>query len=334
MGSMPAPTFYTIANARYFPGLVALLNSLRLSGNAGELVVLDLNLSEDQRARLGPHGRLVRPAATRDVHPIVLKPFPRLLKPRGVVCLIDSDMIVVGSLTSILRRAAGGKVCVFADHKSHHGRWFAEWSDMLDLRAPLRRQTYVNSGFLCFSADKHPELLQRWWELCERIPPEQVFSRAEQPFWAGDQDALNAFLASELEPGAVDVLPDTGEAYPDDLLQVEILDVRTLDCRLRGERPLILHYALGPKAWDQKAWLRLRNDAYIRLLPRLLFDDDVPVRLQRQEVPFWLRPGRAARGFVRAIDAIHGVVRGAVHALPESARKRLIALRDSLFRWL
>ena len=51
-------TYYTIANAPFFPGLVALLNSLRLSGNAGELVVLDRGLEEEQRELLEPHAPL------------------------------------------------------------------------------------------------------------------------------------------------------------------------------------------------------------------------------------------------------------------------------------
>jgi len=48
------PTYYTIANAPFFPGVVALLNSLRLTRNTGELVVLDRGLDDDQRERLVP----------------------------------------------------------------------------------------------------------------------------------------------------------------------------------------------------------------------------------------------------------------------------------------
>ena len=37
------------------------------------------------------------------------------------------------------------------------------------------------------------------------------------------------------------------------------------------------------------------DDAYVRLMRRLLFADDVPLRLPPAAVPFWLRPGGATR---------------------------------------
>src|SRR3954447_2697181 len=73
-GAVPTvPTFYTIANAPFFPGLVGLLNSLRLSGNEGELVVLDRGLTAEQRARLEPHVRLVQLTEESTPHPTLLK---------------------------------------------------------------------------------------------------------------------------------------------------------------------------------------------------------------------------------------------------------------------
>jgi hypothetical protein len=331
---MAAATFYTISDARFFPGTAALLNSLRLTGNEGDVVVLDRGLHPDQRTRLEAHARLVRIPDEREVHPTIFKAYPRLFEPTGTICLVDADMAVVDSLAPIVERADAGSICVFADHRSHRDRWFAEWSELLELRAPLRRRTYVNAGFVCFSTDRWPELLERWWTVCERIPPSHVFSRFEAPFWAGDQDALNALLLSEVPDGAVELLPDDAEAYPDDLLEAEIVDERTLEVRFRDRRTTILHYALGPKAWERTAWLRVRDDAYVRLLPRLLFGDDVPLRLRRDEVPFWLRPSRLGSAFVTAVDLGHGAVRGAVHALPSPLKTRLMSLRDAAFRRL
>src|SRR6187551_3977245 len=60
IGSMGTEaTFYTIADAGFFPGLVALLNSLRLTGNAGELVALDRGLTPAQRELLAGHVSVV-----------------------------------------------------------------------------------------------------------------------------------------------------------------------------------------------------------------------------------------------------------------------------------
>ena len=71
---MSVATFYTISSAGYFPGTVALLNSLRLTGNAGELVVLDRGLLPDQRARLEPQARVVDLPVGAEGHPTLTKP--------------------------------------------------------------------------------------------------------------------------------------------------------------------------------------------------------------------------------------------------------------------
>ena len=327
-------TFYTIADAGFFPGLVALLNSLRLTGNVGELVVLDRGLMPAQRALVEDHVTLVELPEALAGRPMLLKAYPHALGASGTIVLIDSDMIVTRSLEDVVARAQKGGICVFPDPPPHRGRWFAEWHDELELRAPLRQRTYLNAGFLALSTEHWPELLGRWWELCDRVPREQHFGRFEQPFWAGDQDVLNAILASEVPEDAVVELDAHEEAYPDDLLEAVIVDERTLRCEVRGRPTAILHYALGPKAWERKAWLRLRDDAYVRLLPRLLFGDDVAVRLDPRSVPLWLRPGRSARVLVRGADLAHGGVRRAVHALPRPIRERALALRNSVFRRL
>jgi hypothetical protein len=323
-------TYYTIANAPFFPGLVALLNSLRLSGNAGELVVLDRGLTPEQRALVGPHVRLVELGPEEVVHPTVLKPFPHALHPRGVIMLVDSDMLVVRSLDRIAERAAAGRVCLFPDPIPD--RWHADWAELLELRAPVRRGRYLNTGFVALDVDRWPSLLERWWQLCARIPPGQVFGDYSLPFWASDQDVLNALLRSELPEDAVDVLPEAGEAFPEQLLRVRVTDERTLSCELDGGPATILHYSLGPKAWQRHGWLRLRDDAYVQLLPRVLFADDVTVRLDPRELPFIVRPGTMPATVRRSLDAVHGSIRAAAHAMPGGVRERLIDLRNRAFR--
>jgi hypothetical protein len=332
-GAVPTePTYYTIADAPFFPGLVALLNSLRLSGNQGELVVLDRGLERSQRERLEPHARVVELPPDAAANPILLKPFPQAFDPSGVVVIVDSDMLVVRALDRLVERAAAGSICVFPDPIPD--RWFGEWTDEFELRSPPRRQTYVNSGFVAFSVERWPDLLARWRELCGRIPPADLRSDQRSPFWAGDQDALNALFASELPAEALEVLPVEGEAYPEQLLRVRVLDERSLECELDGQPVTILHHSLGPKVWQRLGWLRLRNDAYVRLLPRLLFGNDVPLRLDAGDVPFRLRPGAAPRAVRRSLDAAHGGARAGVYATPRPLRRGLVRLRNRLFRRL
>jgi hypothetical protein len=320
-------TFYTVSDAPFFAGTVALVNSLRITRNGGDVVILDHGLAADQRKRLERHATVVTIDGRHAAGAYVYKAFPHLLGARGLAVLIDSDMIVTRALDELLRAAADGRICVFADAIPHRERWFAEWHDVLELRAPLRRQMYFNSGFVALSIGHWPDFLARWWDLCARIPPEEVFADVAQPFWAADQDALSALLASEIPFDAVEVLPEYAQAYPDEQLRAKV-DVRTLRCTLDGRPVAILHHSLGPKVWAPRGWIRLRLDAYVRLLPRLLFADDVPIRLRFDEVPFWLRPNVQGRVAARTLDAAHGSLRRAVHASPDLIRRRLLALRN------
>ena len=329
-GAVPTDsTYYTIANAPFFPGLVALLNSLRLSGNRGELVVLDRGLEEEQRELLAPHATVVQLPDEHVGHPALLKPYAQALDPKGVVILLDSDMMVVRSLDWIVEQAAAGRICLFPDPIPD--RWFAEWADTLELSAPLRRGTYLNAGFVAFDVERWPSLLSRWWELCAKIPADQLYTDQAVPFWAADQDALNALLFSELPEEAVEELPVHGEAFPEQLLRVRVQDPWTLASELDGEPTTILHYSLGPKAWQRFGWLRLRNDAYVRLLPRVLFADDVTIRLDPRGLPFRLRSGFAPNAVRNSLDVVHRSARATAHATPAPVRARLIAFRNRFF---
>jgi hypothetical protein len=325
-------TFYTVSDAGYFPATVALLNSLRLTGNSGGLVILDRGLSRAQRARLEGHATVVDldlGAAAAHVY----KAFPYQLGATGIVIVIDGDIIVTRSLDDIVRRVEAGRICVFPDQPWGRTRWFAEWHEALGLRAPLRRQEYVNSGFVAVSTSHWPELLRRWWEVCAKIPREQVLAGAELPFWAADQDAFNALLASEVPQEAIEILPDYAEAYPDDQLRVEV-EPGSLRCWLDGQPVALLHHVHWPKVWAPRGWIRLRLDAYVQLFPRVLFGQDVPLRLSQDEVVFWLRSTPTARLCARILDGAHGSIRAAVHATPRSLRRRLVGSRNRLLGWL
>jgi hypothetical protein len=286
-------TYFTVSNGRFFSGTVALLNSLRITGNDGDLVVLDQGLTPDQRRRLEPHARVeeIRGHAWL-LKPWLLKPYPFLMNPEGVVVLVDSDMIVTNSLDEVIAQAAAGRICLFPDHYLDRDRWFPEWQELFELQRPLRRGTYLNSGFVALSIRHWPNLLERWWKACGRIPEDRIFSTEDSPFRDPDQDALNALLMSEVEEGAVYELPEWGQAYHG---RVHVDDMRTLRCTDRGREILILHHSRRPKVLHTDGRSRIDPlDAYLRLLPRVLLGDDVTLRLERRELPLWVRGGLAA----------------------------------------
>ena len=321
----PDTTFFTVADERFFPGAVCLLNSLRLSGNDAELVILDAGLTSSQRRRLEAHARLVTPTSDALAQHLLLKSFPHALDPRGTVVVIDSDMIVTRPLDPVLEQVERGMVCMFADIEDQRQRFIPEWEEAFGLEAPLRRQNYMNAGFIALSTNHHPDLLRRYWELCHRIPPEGTLVGGggyDQPFWGGDQDAINALLMSEVDSEAVVELPQEEGPSPELLHDVKILDRQTLACELRGHRPYLLHYWGGPKPWARNAWLRVSRDAYVRLMKRVLFAQDAPVPMDPRELPLWLRPGPLGGATLAVLSAANRVARRLLKLVPAEPRRR------------
>src|SRR3712207_1182722 len=101
--------YCTVADRTFFPGVVALLNSLRLAGADGRFVVLDLGLTDDQRGLLKGHADVVQVSSELADIQLLYKPFPSQLQPKGVVVVIDSDMIVTRPLDDLVTAADGGR---------------------------------------------------------------------------------------------------------------------------------------------------------------------------------------------------------------------------------
>lgn len=313
-------TYYTISDAEFFLGTVMLLNSLRLTGNAGRLVVLDAGLDPDQRALLGGHADVVDVPKKIAGSPVSMKPYPYLVGASGTVVLVDSDIVVTGLLDGALELAREGRmVAAPAWTEAARKRWFAEWEATLKLRAPLRREEWFHNGFVVLDVSRWPQLLERWWELNELIPAEQAFLD-NQPFNAPDADSLNALLMSEVPRSALALLAEGDEAFGG---QVTIEDVEELRVTLNGRQTLLLHYPDSPKPWQRRGWVRAGATAYAKVMRRLLFEADVPLRLNPAAVPVWLRPSLRGRIALRACAAANSTIGWVSRHLPETERNRL-----------
>jgi hypothetical protein len=322
----PAVTYYTVSDHRFFLGTVALLNSLHLTNNVGEVVVLDVGLTGSERKLLSAHATVFAPPRAVDVHPVMIKTYGHrsLAQASATVVVIDSDVIVTSSLDHVFALARDGQICVYPE-QAIRGRWFAEWETTLGLRSPLRPNTYVNAGFVAFSKDHWPNLLKRWREVCELIPPSELWA-SRSPFQAPDQDALNALLMSEIRREAVTLLPESETTLGG---SVTVQDVERLTCSVNGELKTILHYLDSPKPWERSGWLRLASTDYVRLMRRLLFADDVPLQIDPRHVPAWLRPGRSGELTLRTLGAVN---RGGIwlaQRVPRPLQDRLRLLRRS-----
>ena len=291
--------FFTIADARHFPGLVALVNSLRLQGHTDPITVLDLGLHDAQREALRAECDLVVPPAHSHRHPWLLEPQACMLRDAETVVYIDADIIVTDSLDRVIDAARNGRICVYADVPPT--RWFADWEHIFGLGRPPRRQTYVNAGFLAFSSTAFPDLLPRWFDCCDRLVDQPTYldtGSLDSPMALSSQDALNAILMSEVAPDLIAFQRPEAEAQgPDQLARTRVVDAGRLLCRFDGLPTTLLHVWGAPKPWEPVAAHGLRRSAYLRCMRRLLTVDDVAVPLAPRSLPMWLRPGAA--------DALH-----------------------------
>ncbi len=311
-----AVTYYTVSDHRFFLGTVAMLNSLRITGNEGELVVLDMGLTDHERDVLRGHASLVMPPEeTQGVHVLSMKPYPLFFEPSETVVLIDSDMIVTDSLDSVLEWARAGKICVCpAWTEDARTRWFPDWEVMLELRSPLRREDWVHNGFVVLEMEHWPDLFQRWWEVCGRGPEH-------------DADALNALFMSEISRDALHILPQGDEVFGG---AAQVVDARTLACTLNGRATRLLHYPDNPKPWEPSGWLRLAAPHYVRLMRRLLFANDVTLRVEPRDAPVWLRPSSRGELALRCLGGANRTIVWTSRRIPEPVVERLRRMRRKI----
>lgn len=323
----------TVANAAYFPGLAALVNSLHLTGHTCTVTVLDLGLTEDQRSRLAPFCRFIPAAQELARHPMLAKAtVASHVTEQGVVIVVDADVIITGDLSPLVRAAGQGRIAAVRDVDQ---RRFTEWQELLDLADAPRHQAYVNSGLVAFSNVHWPELPKWWNDACSRVPHEATRSGgapASSPLWDSDQDALNAILMTRIPDSALMALePDEFPLSRDDRLATKVLDSGRLACSNRGACVIAIHDAgLHARPWLPWAARGVRRDSYTRLLPRLWFADDLAVKLREDEVAPWMATDPVARAHLAALDvrnASTAMVKSLGTALHDRLRARLNGFR-------
>ena len=333
----PDHVYYAIADASYFIGAVTLVNSLRLTGNEGPIVILDSGLLPAQRSFLARECTVVPIRLEPGQLTVFAKPVVSELESSRTVILIDTDVIVTASLTPIIERAAAGSICGF--HDAGEDRFFPEWESLFALEAPLRAATYVNGSFLALSAERWSTFLERWWQVCRDVQENRskrafLLRRADaevDPIGFNEQDTMNALLMSEVPREAVWVVDhDLGPNW-NDRDRVEVLDARSLRCSVDGREPYYLHYTGALKPWQSWGWSRSSFDAFVELLPRVLLANDVPLQLQPREVPSWLRDGFRGRATFRVLNTAGSGAYAALGVLPQGISSRIT---HSVRTWL
>jgi hypothetical protein len=282
-GATSPAAFYCVADSRYFLGAVGMLNSLRRVGHDEPIFVLDCGLTEGERKMLAPHATMV--PAPNDSPPWLLKATAPLNHPAEVIVLIDTDLIVTRPLTELIHEPAGPQVVAF---RNKSDRFFSAWGELPGL-GEARPRPYVSSSLVLLRGAVGSEVLLLMDGLRSRVDFQRTFWRdndPQYPFLLGDQDLLNAILATRLDPGQVVELEARLEAVPP-FAGLRVLDEEALECSYEdGVEPYVLHHFLT------KPWLEpTMGGVYTQLFLRLLLGPDVAIRVPQRDLPLHLQPG-------------------------------------------
>jgi hypothetical protein len=281
--------FYSVCDSRFFIGMVALLNSLRLIGHDEPIFLVDAGLTAEQQRLLSDHVTLI--PAPQNAPVILLKQLGPMKYPASVSVLLDADMIVTRPLTQLIAVARSGRIVGFVDEGTTEDRFFPEWGSLLGF-GPVRRQPYLNAGQLVIPDSLGHRLLELWVEGQAKVDAQRTWhgtGRLSSPLYFGDQDVLNALVATQFEPEEMMILEHRLAPFPP-FPGLRLIDERRILCRYAdGTQPFLLHHVLA------KPWLKTtRTTVYSLLLPRLLLAPDVALRLEPDQLPLRLREGRLA----------------------------------------
>jgi hypothetical protein len=312
---------YFLADRRYFLGAVALVNSLRLAGQREPIVMLDCGLTASQRRLLEQEVTPVETTAADHVAlPFLLRAKAPLHSPAETMVLLDADIVVTRSLELVFRLAETGKVVAFED--ALPGRHCPAWQEELGL-PELRRQPYVNAGFLALSGESGLTLLRQLDGFLPLTDVSRSFwgkGDADDPFFFLDQDVVNGLLAGSFDRSDVVVLPHRLAPHPP--FSSLVCDEASARCRYPdGEEPFLLHHVI------RKPWLDpTPANPYTTLLTRFLLESDVPIRLAPRDLPLHLR-SRAYWGMFRAHTTFRRRISSARELISVTSRMPLRAGR-------
>jgi hypothetical protein len=317
MSEQPPLAFYTVTGRDFFPGAVALLNSLRLHGHDEPLFVLDCGMEPDQRERLAEHATIL--AGEGDRPPSLQKLIAPLAHPAEVMVLLDADLIVTRPLTPLIDLARRTGLVGFENETP---RFFPQWERLLRLGG-LRRGPYLSSSALFVHRRIALEALRVAEGRQGSLERNQTWlgnGEREDPLFFADQDIINAAILSLLAAEQVVALDRRLEAQPP-FDGLRLLEPERLRCGYRdGTEPYLVHH------YFRKPWLsRMRSNVYSRLLTRLLCEPDVALRPDPDALPLRLRRGPSAAIARTAVDLGIGA--------PAAMRRRLRRRPERIAAW-
>ena len=297
--------FYTVADERYFLGVVGLINSLRLVGHDEPIHLLDCGLTPVQCQLLAAQANVV--ANESGAPPWLLKTVLPMAHPSPTMALLDADMVAARSLGPLLEGAISGSLVAF---RNGEDRFVDNWGELIGAARPARRGPYLSSAAIIAAGEPATEVLTRVHELRGLVEFDLTYWRrnvAGYAFTFADQDLFNAILATEQPPRRVEAL-DARLASTPPFDGLRLIDESTLRCAYEdGTEPFLVHHHVV------KPWLEpTHHGVYSRMLRRLLIGEDLAIRVPASELPLRFRSGLrsfAARERINLSEAFRYRVR-------------------------
>jgi hypothetical protein len=291
----PGAAFYTVADERFFLGVVGLVNSLRLVGHDEPVYVLDSGLADWQRELLEAESTLV--PGDRDLPGNLLKGIAPRRHPADVTVLVDADIVVTRHLGELVAHAAAGRTAAFATGME---RTVPEWGELLGL-GELERRPYLCSALVATGGPLGAEVVEIMDANAEAVEWERTYWRRAEPGYPllhADQDLMNAALAARAAPEQVVELAGPLLASPP-FTGLRVVDAASLRCSYAdGTEPYAVHH------WNAKPWLeRTHHGVYSQLLQRLLVGERLAVRVPPERIPRRFRRGPLAGAERAAVNA-------------------------------
>jgi len=253
--------FTAVCDARYFPGLKALLNSiLAYHGTATPIFVYHAGFGSGELRWLEAHPLRIHvfratdlPHYSGGMWEVKQQIFAHCLGQARCVFLLDADIVLTSSMDDVFAEAEAGKIVAGHDGGalSYDARYAVYGSDL-----PGKRHIHLNSGAICLDVERHWDLVGLWAFSSNlgEYSPHRGFPLHLPGH--GDQGLFNALAFKLGKMHDVHVLPhgpwhEIGAESPMRILQVEPDGRLEVWNERLGVRQRFLH-ATGKKWWTEE----------------------------------------------------------------------------------
>ena len=270
MGAGQLPRVFVVAcNGAYYPGLMALLNSIWAYHRSRiPVFVYHRDMTGAQLEALFAHRAGVRlfhvstlPFPCAGLWEAKQQIFAHCLGRARCVYLLDADVVLASEMEDVFQLAEAGKIVASADGGG--GSYDARYA-VYGPRLPGTRHPYINSGALCLDVVRHWDLAGLW-AFSARYGAYSPGGGAPLGLPGhGDQGLFNALVALQNKTECFHVLPEGPWCAATKRWMLEIrraqADGRLVVWNVTDQTRQRIVHCIGPKWWTRRGrWVQGRR---------------------------------------------------------------------------